>query len=379
MTKKQDSISKRHGVELWAEIKKLYESKHAPDYSRTKAILTAEFDLSNFPSESTIKRRAKDELWKRHVPEDGVKNFNSTYTPEFWLCVRAVYESNPKITYKRLRELVQNELQCEAFPSADAINSKAKLEDWSRLGELRQKSDLHLKKVITEVKNIEVITRQGKNKNKKNDDEYQDDDEEEEEIDPIDLLDFSAYHKFVESQKSRVEKLLMSSKIKQKKMSEVITQARKRLSTINDIGDLLSDQIVTNFALMTAPEILSMEGAVEFVERQNKILSKTVVIYNELTFGRRESIKLEMQMYGVGIEDLRVVDQDTRMKTLNDDTAYEEQKARLMQQREEIAKRNFYINSGGLEKDVAEETKRRMDEAGEGNEVDEFEFMDIEG
>lgn len=377
MTKTDDSISKRHNTNLWAEIRKLYESKTQPDYQRIKAILSAEFDLGKFPSERTVQRHAKDEGWKRHIPEDNIKAFNNTYTPEFWLCVRAVYESNPKLTYKRLRELVQNELQCDEFPSADAVNTKAKLEGWATLGKLREKSDGDLKKLKTSVKNLEVVVRQGRTTIVKNDKAYQDDDDDDGEIDPIDLLDFSAYDEFVESQKTRVKNLLMSSKIKQKKMSEVIVEARKRLSTINDIGDLLSDQIIMNHALMTAPEIISMDGAIAFVERQNKILTKTVMTYNELTFGRRESIKLELQMYGVGIEDLRVVDQDVRMKDLNDDTAFEEQKQRLIKQREEIAKRNAYINSGGLERDVEEEVKRRMMDL-EGEEIDEGDFEDVE-
>ena len=109
MTKTDDSISKRHNTNLWAEIRKLYESKTQPDYQRIKAILSAEFDLGKFPSERTVQRHAKDEGWKRHIPEDNIKAFNNTYTPEFWLCVRAVYESNPQLTHKRLRELVQNE------------------------------------------------------------------------------------------------------------------------------------------------------------------------------------------------------------------------------------------------------------------------------
>lgn len=378
MTKSNDSISKRHNTTLWAEIKKLYESKHLPDYERIKAILSAEFDLQKFPSERTVQRHAKDENWKRYIPEGDIKSFNNTYTPEFWLCVRAVYESNPKITYKRLRELVQNELQCEQFPSADAVNTKAKQEDWARLGELISKSDGDLRKVQKSVKNLELIVRESAKSKRSNNDEYQGD---EGDLDPVDLLDFDRFAEVVETQKSRIESVLMASKIKQRKMSEVITKARKRLATINDIGDLLNDQLMTNYALMTAPEVMEMDGAVEYVERQGKVLTKTIMAYNELTFGRRESIKLELQMYGVGIEDLRVVDQDARMKDLNDDSAFEAQKQRLLEQRELIAKRNHYINSGGLERDVQNEAQRRMAEASmdEGDQLHEDEYEGIEG
>lgn len=378
MTDSNDSISKRHNTTLWAEIKKLYESKHAWNYERIKSILTAEFALSKFPSESTIKRRAKADNWSRYVAEDNIKNFNNTYTPEFWMCVKAVYESNSKITYKRLCELVQNELQCDSFPSADAVNAKVKREDWLRLGELSGENDRDLKKLKRSVKNTFLNVEIDNNSSGKKVVINQDD---EDEIDPSELLDLSQFDLILENQKARIKNLLMTSQFKQKKMAEIITKARKRLGTINEIGDLLNDQLITNFALLTSPDLHKIYGATEFVEKQNKSLSKTIMAYNELTFGRRESIKLELQMYGVGLEDLRVVDQDSRMKTLNDDTVYDEQKKRLREERESIAQRNFYINSGGLARDVDEEAKKRMMEAGMDGDDDVYdeEFEEIEG
>lgn len=114
MTKKADlnqSVSKRHDFNLWAEIRTVYESKTKPNYEKIKSLLCTEFNLDSFPSKSTLQRRASSEKWQRHESEKDVKISAKKYSDDLWLCVRRIHESNPKLTYKRLKELVQNELQ----------------------------------------------------------------------------------------------------------------------------------------------------------------------------------------------------------------------------------------------------------------------------
>ena len=64
--------------------------------------------------------RFKDEITNKVAP--------NKYSDDFWLCIKNVYESNPKITHKRLKELIQSELNCKDFPSHQAIAYKAKHE-----------------------------------------------------------------------------------------------------------------------------------------------------------------------------------------------------------------------------------------------------------
>lgn len=376
-TEEKVVISKRFGTELWDEIKKLYESKQVHSYEKIKSLLMAEFDLPSFPSKRTLERRAKDGKWKRYLEQD-IKNFNETYTCEFWECVKAVYESHPKITYKRLKEKVQNELQCINFPNADSINAKAKNEDWQVLSKLASKHDADLKNIVKNVKNLTngakmLLSSNGKNVVI----EHEDNESGYENNDPV-LEDFDAFNEVVQNQKSAIKNLLMNSQIKQKKMAEIIIKNRKRIGVMSDIGDMLNDQLVLNHTLLASREIQMMGGAVEHITNENKILRQTIGLYNDLTFGRRETMKLELQMYGVGFDDLRVNDNEGRMKDLNDDTDYEAQKARLASEREEIAKRKLYIESGGLARDAEAEMNRRMAEAGENEEDEEYDFEGIE-
>ena len=157
MSEKADlktEISKRHDTNLWAEIRKFYESKTNPNYEKIKQIITAEFNLDDFPSKSTMQRRAVKEKWKRSESQLDVKLSSNKYSDDLWLCIRRTYEANTKLSYKRLKELVQNELQCNHFPSQYVIASKAESEGWERSDRLVKKSDSALKKLSAGVNNL---------------------------------------------------------------------------------------------------------------------------------------------------------------------------------------------------------------------------------
>ena len=82
------------------------------------------------------------------------EEFNDAFPEEFWMCVQAIYEANPKINYKRLRELVENELQCADFPSAQAVSAKAKAGNWARADSLVLKNDPELQKMKQQVNRL---------------------------------------------------------------------------------------------------------------------------------------------------------------------------------------------------------------------------------
>ncbi len=59
---------------------------------------------------------------------------------------------------------------------------------------------------------------------------------------------------------------------------------------------------------------------------------------------------------------------------MDDDTAFEAQREKLRQEKERIAERKRYIESGGLQSDVNEEMKRRMAEA----DIEDAEVIEVE-
>ena len=144
-------LSKRHDTDLWREIRKLYESKAKPGYEKIKTILMAEFALDKFPSRATMARRAKSEEWIRARTSEEVPDANR-FGDDFWECVRAIYESNPKMTHRQLKDLVQNELQISDFPTHQALAKRAKLEGWEHADEALKKSDTTLRKQASCVK-----------------------------------------------------------------------------------------------------------------------------------------------------------------------------------------------------------------------------------
>src|SRR5699024_6823401 len=95
---------------------------------------------------------------------------------------------------------------------------------------------------------------------------------------------------------------------------------------------------------------------------QLNTLCQSLEVYNNFSFNRRESIKVELSLYGTQLEDRKDMNDTKRGKDLNNNNAYEEQKLHLEAEKEQIAARRRYIDSGGLEEEVNTEMERRMKE-----------------
>ncbi|MDN5512468.1 MAG: hypothetical protein L0G64_09155 [Acinetobacter sp.] len=362
MTKKADLNeinSKRFGSELWAETRKFYESRTHPNYEKIKSKLCTKFNLDAFPSQRTVERRAVKERWMRFEDEITNKVAPNKYSDDFWLCIKNVYESNPKISYKRLKELVQSELKCKDFPSHQAIAYKAKREGWKRSDYLLKKSDATLKKFIRSVKNLES----------ENDFKASSDNKENNEKQSLnhndtgsDISDSDVIKEIVECEKASIGNLLMNAQVRRKKQAEIIVKSRKRMALINDLGDQLSDELVMIYALITSDEIRRKFTKPMMKQLNDKMdtLCQILEGYNDFSLNRRESIKFELSLYGTQLEDLKEENDAKRVKDLNDNKAYEAQQLRLASEAERIAARRRYIDSGGLEEEVNTEMEQRM-------------------
>ena len=364
MTKKADlnQISnRRYDAKLWAEIRRFYESATHPNYEKIKSMMCDEFNLDTFPSQRTVERHAAKERWIRYEDEIINKVAPNKYSDDFWLCVRAVHESNPKTTYKRLKELVQNELKCNNFPSQQAIAYKAKHEGWERSDSLLKKSDATLKKLIRSVKNIE-----SENDFK----EYQNNKEEYENQnlgnnDTVsDAYDFDFIKEIVKCEKVSFKNLLIAAQVQRKRQAEVIVKSRRRMALNNDLGDRLFDQLVIISTLLMSDRIRHnfTKPMMKQLKDQLNTLCQISEAYNNLSFNKRESIKFELSLYGTQLEDLKDRDDARRANDLNNDKAYEAQQLRLDSQKEKLAARRRYIDSGGLEEEINTELERLMEE-----------------
>ena len=85
-------------------------------------------------------------------------------------------------------------------------------------------------------------------------------------------------------------------------------------------------------------------------------------------------MKFELSLYGVTIEDLQKAGETSKAVAMDDNTAFEAQREKLRQEKERIAERKRYIESGGLQADVNEEMKRRMAEA----DIEDAEVIEVE-
>ncbi len=376
----EKAISKRHDTTLWREIRTLYESKTQPSYDKIKDILCAEFNLEDFPAQRTMQRRAKNEGWQRYTDDKAVKTSPSKYSDEFWLCVRRVYESNGKMTYKRLKETVENELQCTDFPSQPVVAAKANAEDWKRSENLLKQSDASLKKLSKGVTRITSFEDLCDFMSGIDPDVIQEYKESRGWEDPTEPIDFDVLEAMLDDEKAGFKNLLMTSQVRRKKLADVIVKSRKRMALNNDLGDSISDALVAMFAMVMSNKVrrYASKGMMKELKERLNALSQISEIYNGISYNKRENLKFELSLYGVQTEDLKDVDDTKRVADMNDDKAYEEQRERLRLERENIAARRRYIDSGGLAADVEEEVQRRMLEANADDEIEDAEFSEVE-
>lgn len=364
MTKKADlnQISSRHyDSELWAGIRTVYESKSQPNYKKIKSILSAEFKLDTFPSQRTVERHAAKERWIRFKDEITNKVTPNKYSDDFWLCVRRVYESNPKTPYKQFKELVQNEQKSNDFPSQQAIAYRAKHEGWERSDSLLKKSDATLKKLIRSVKKIEsendfkvYLINKENYKNQNLGCGYA----------VGGVYDFDFIKEIAKCEKVNIKNLLMTAQVRRKRQADIIVKSRKRMVLNNDLGDQLSDSLVIIYALLISDKVgrTFTKPMMTKLKNQLNTLCQISEAYNNLSFNKRESIKFELSLYGTQLEDLKDRDDARRANDLNNDKAYEAQQLRLDSQKEKLAARRRYIDSGGLEEEINTELERLMEE-----------------
>ena len=362
MIKKADSNqinNRRYNAELWVGIRTFYESATHPNYEKIKSMMCAEFNLDTFPSQRTIERHAAKERWIRYEDEIINKIAPNKYSDEFWLCVRKVHESNPKTTYKKLKELVQNELKCNNFPSQQAIANKAKHEGWERSDSLLRKSDATLKKLIRSVKKIESENFLKEALNNKENFENQNLGHSDT---AVDVNDFDFFKETVECEKVNIKNLLTNAQLRIKSQAEVIVKSRKRMALNNDFGDMLYDQLVIISTLLMSDKVRCTftKPMMKQLKDQLNTLCQISEAYNNFSFNRRESVKFELSLYGTQLEDLKDMNDTKHVKDLNNDKAYEAQQLHLEAQKEKIAARRRYIDSGGLEEEVNTEMERRM-------------------
>lgn len=369
-------IGKRNGGDLWLEIRRMYESNTQPSYEKIKELLMLEFNLDKFPSKRTFERRIKSENWVRNQQDSA--NASQGYSDEFWHVVKTVYESDSSLTHKRLAELVQNELQIDHFPSRQAVAAKAKRDGWQSADKLIKRGDAALQRLKKNVKNSTKITI------KVDGEDCGDFDIFEGHSSRFYDLDDDAKERLQDVQKAlktKIKNVLMEHQGKTIKIVEAIQNARKRMRSINEIGDMLSDRMMELYVLRSSPELQAMlPDEFRLALTQEEIaLGSHLARYSELSYSRRESIKFELSLYGVNVEDLRDNDNAGRMKDLTDETAMNAQRERLIQQRKELMERRHYIESGGLEADAQKIQAERMAEMNEDYaDCEEADFSEVD-
>ena len=180
----------------------------------------------------------------------------------------------------------------------------------------------------------------------------------------FDVDDFDFIKEIVECEKVNIKNLLTNAQVRRKSQAEVIVKSRRRMALNNDLGDRLFDQLVIISTLLMSDRIRHnfTKPMMKQLKDQLNTLCQISEAYNNLSSNKRESIKFELSLYGTQLEDLKDVDDTKRVKDLNNDKAYEEQQMHLEAEKEQIAARRRYIDSGGLEEEVNAEMEQRMKE-----------------
>ncbi len=291
-----------------------------------------------------------------------------TYSDDLWECIRAVYEADGGSSVKRMLEIVQNTTQIDELPSRQTVVARAKRENWQRPDSLQQLSTAKLQKIIQRANGMALVLSGI-------DPQFNDDEDEEnqsysvsERLDEYnnDALYHEQKNNIVNAAMLGVKKLLSTAIHKKKTKAQVIARARSSQDRLFLLRDHTLDQITLSVALLTnvqyklianETDLSNTEGIMNFNMRVLEMLNNTIAVNEKF-------IKTDFAIYGLTPDDVKEPETQGRMKDLNDDTEYKEQLERLQAQSVEMAARRHYIESGTLEKEISEEVRRKMIEAG---------------
>nr|WP_314367297.1 hypothetical protein [uncultured Acinetobacter sp.] len=279
-----------------------------------------------------------------------------------------MYEADGGSSVKRMLEIVQNTTQIDELPSRQTVVARAKRENWQRPDSLQQLSTAKLQKIIQRANGMALVLSGI-------DPQFNDDEDEEnqsysvsERLDEYnnDALYHEQKNNIVNAAMLGVKKLLSTAIHKKKTKAQVIARARSSQDRLFLLRDHTLDQITLSVALLTnvqyklianETDLSNTEGIMNFNMRVLEMLNNTIAVNEKF-------IKTDFAIYGLTPDDVKEPETQGRMKDLNDDTEYKEQLERLQAQSVEMAARRHYIESGTLEKEISEEVRRKMIEAG---------------
>lgn len=292
----------------------------------------------------------------------------TTYSDEVWDCIRAVYEADGGSSVKRMLEIVQNTTQIDELPCRQTVVARAKREKWQRPDSLQQLSTAKLQKIIQRANGMALVLSGIDPQFNDNEDDENQSYSVSERLDEYnnDALYHEQKNNIVNAAMFGVKKLLSTAIHKKKTKAQVISRARSSQDRLFLLREHTLDQITLSVALLTnvqyklianETDLSNTEGTMNFNMRVLEMLNNTIAVNEKF-------IKTDFAIYGLTPDDVKEPETQGRMKDLHDETEYQEQLQRLDQQAKEMAARRHYIESGALEKEVAEEVRKKMIEAG---------------
>lgn len=292
----------------------------------------------------------------------------TTYSDEVWDCIRAVYEADGGSSVKRMLEIVQNTTQIDELPCRQTVVARAKREKWQRPDSLQQLSTAKLQKIIQRANGMALVLSGIDPQFNDNEDDENQSYSVSERLDEYnnDALYHEQKNNIVNAAMFGVKKLLSTAIHKKKTKAQVISRARSSQDRLFLLREHTLDQITLSVALLTnvqyklianETDLSNTEGTMNFNMRVLEMLNNTIAVNEKF-------IKTDFAIYGLTPDDVKEPETQGRMKDLHDETEYKEQLQRLDQQAKEMAARRHYIESGALEKEVAEEVRKKMIEAG---------------
>lgn len=291
---------------------------------------------------------------------------------EVWACIRAVYESDGKMSIENILAFIQEDLGLENLPKRTSVQSRANKENWERPDNLRHKTHSQLIKIAEKARKELLFVSDDLNININQCDIVENEGEK----------DYKTRrNEIIFSSMSSVKKLLSTSAKKKKKIADVIRRNRESVDQVRNIVEHVTDELIGSKTLMLSAEFRSFASPedLEQVERSYGVHVGLIEPLLDLTSAVEKLTKMDVALFGITPEDTREPETDGRMQSLEDDTAYIEQRERLRQQQLAQAERRKYIESGGLAAEVEQEMQERAKalKFDDDDDISEAEFEEI--
>lgn len=270
-----------------------------------------------------------------------MKKGNTTYDPEVWFFLKAIWQAVPKISFSKLCEIVAQLLE-KPVPSPSGVSKRSRSEKWVKnIRGYCRKADGSLENIKSRL--FEEVEK-----------EYLKFQEDKQAFDTATMDQLPAKRGVPDF----TFQILDNIANKNRKTVDVLLEHRRRTGKI---GQLLDDSMDWMYQAKEAVlDETKTPEELDLARRQFGLLEQVVEKIESFSRTAKNLMQSDYLLFGINTDDTRDSDSTDRMTNIQDDSKFNQARDDLEQQYVDMQKQVQWIQSGGFESEVIQAMEEKM-------------------